>query len=235
MRATLVLAVDTATPAVTAALVSVEPAGARPAVTVLSVRRTVDPRRHGELLAPSVSQVLADAGREAGDVGAVVAGLGPGPFTGLRVGLATAAAFADALGTPAYGVCSLDAVAAPVTGRNAGGRIVAATDARRREVYWAVYDEAGVRLEGPAVDRPDVLAARLPGLGVTAMCGAGARAYVDVLGLPLLDADYPDPVALVALAADRIVAGTPPDPLIPLYLRRPDAVEPGPPKAVSRG
>ncbi len=229
------LAVDTATPAVTAALVSIEHAGGGPAVTLLSVRRTVDPRRHGELLAPSVSQVLAEAGRRPADLGAVVAGLGPGPFTGLRVGLATAAAFADALGIPAYGVCSLDAVAAPVARGSVGGRLVAAIDARRREVYWAVYDEAGLRLEGPAVDRPDVLAARLPAFGVTAMCGAGARAHADVLGLPLLDADYPDPAALVALAADRIVAGEPPGLLTPLYLRRPDAVEPGPPKAVSRG
>lgn len=275
--ATLVLAVDTATPAVTAALVAIGragtapaaaapaapasggavtgdpgtvsgggatgggasgarvPAGRRAAVTVLSLRRTVDPRRHGELLAPSVSRVLAEAGRRPADVGAVVAGLGPGPFTGLRVGLATAAAFADALGVPAYGVCSLDAVAAPVVDESTGGRVVAAIDARRREVYWAVYDEAGRRLDGPGVDRPDVLAARLPALGVTAMCGAGARAYADVLGLPLLAADYPDPAALVALAADRIAAGAPAGPLTPLYLRRPDAVEPGPPKAVSRG
>jgi tRNA threonylcarbamoyl adenosine modification protein YeaZ len=299
--AALVLAVDTATPAVTAALVAVGPPGdpagppgdrapppvdqapppveqapppvdqarppvdqgsapgwsavdpasppgdrARPPVDqasapgwsaglrLLAAQVTVDARRHGELLAPAIAATLAAAGRTAGELTAVVAGLGPGPYTGLRVGLVTAAALADAVGVPVYGVCSLDAVALSVVGRApAAGRLLAATDARRREVYWASYDERGVRVAGPAVDRPAELAARLAGLGVTAMCGAGARQYAEALALPLLPAEHPAPLALAALARDRVLAGAPADPVVPLYLRRPDAVEPGRPKAVT--
>jgi len=221
---------DTATPAVVAALVELT-AGAAPVLR--AARVTVDARRHGELLAPSVSAVLAEAGCRPGALAAVVAGLGPGPFTGLRVGLATAAALADALGVPAYGVCSLDAVAAPVGPAAGPGRLLVATDARRREVYWAVYDRAGGRVAGPDVHRPTDLAARLAELGATAMCGAGARLYADVLRLPLLDADHPDPAGLAALARDRVLAAAPGDPLTPLYLRRPDASVPGRPKPVT--
>jgi tRNA threonylcarbamoyl adenosine modification protein YeaZ len=234
----LVLALDTATPAVTAALVEVTPAGTAPAgwsagLRLVAEQVATDPRRHGELLAPAVTAALAAAGRSAGELAAVVAGLGPGPYTGLRVGLVTAAAIADAVGIPVYGVCSLDAVALPVAGRTPGGRLLAATDARRREIYWAVYDQAGARVAGPAVGRPAEVAERLAGLGVTVMCGAGARQYAEVLALPLLVADHPAPLALAALAADRVLAGAPADPVTPLYLRRPDAVEPGRPKAVT--
>ncbi|HEX6754753.1 MAG TPA: tRNA (adenosine(37)-N6)-threonylcarbamoyltransferase complex dimerization subunit type 1 TsaB [Mycobacteriales bacterium] len=215
-----VLVLDTATPAVTAALVRV----AADRVEPLSVQVRADARRHGELLAPAVRAALAGAGRTVGDLDAVVAGLGPGPFTGLRVGLVTAAAIADALRIPAYGVCSLDGLAV------APGRLLVATDARRREVYWAVYDD-GARVLGPEVDRPAELAAR--DLGVTAAAGAGARMYADVLRLPLTGPDSPDPVALAARAAGSVLSGAPGDPLTPLYLRRPDAVEPGRPKAVT--
>jgi len=218
----LVLAVDTATQAVTAAVVDLGSGQPR------AVRVTVDPRRHGELLGPAVRDVLAEVGAVPGDLGAVVAGLGPGPFTGLRVGLVTAAAFADAAGTPLYGVCSLDAVAGAAVAEAA---LLVATDARRREVYWATY-AAGVRRHGPAVDRPAALAERLPELGVTAMAGAGAALYADVLGLPVRDPAYPDPAALVALAAERIRAGAPSEAPVPLYLRRPDAELPGAAKPV---
>jgi tRNA threonylcarbamoyl adenosine modification protein YeaZ len=250
----LVLAVDTSSPAVTAALIAVTaPGGAAPpgadrgsgggpgeppersaGLRLLAAQVTVDARRHGELLAPAVVAALTAAGRSVGELTAVVAGLGPGPYTGLRVGLVTAAAIADAAGIPAYGVCSLDAVALPVAGRSGpGGRLLAATDARRREVYWAVYDGQGARVAGPAVDRPAELATRLADLGVTAMCGAGARQYADQLPLPLLDADHPAPLALAALARGRVLAGAPTEPPAPLYLRRPDAAEPARPKAVT--
>ena len=232
VRPALVLAVDTATPAVTAAVVALPAAGRALAV---ATRVTVDARRHGELLAPSIVAALAGAGVAAGKLTAVVAGTGPGPYTGLRVGLVTAASLSDALGIPAYGVCSLDAVAAPAMPvlPAIGGRLLAATDARRREVYWAGYGPGGERVAGPAVDRPADLASRLGDLGLSAMCGAGARMYAGVLGLPLLDPDFPDPVALVALARDRVLGGAPSDPLTPLYLRRPDVAEPTRPKAVT--
>ncbi|HYT10855.1 MAG TPA: tRNA (adenosine(37)-N6)-threonylcarbamoyltransferase complex dimerization subunit type 1 TsaB [Mycobacteriales bacterium] len=220
-----VLVVDTATPAVTAAVVRVRPGR----VEALSVQVAADARRHGELLAPEVADALAAAGLVPGDLAAAVAGLGPGPFTGLRVGLVTAAALADALQIPAYGVCSLDGLALPVAAR---GRVLAVTDARRREVYWAAYED-GSRIAGPEVSRPADLAGLARKLGVEVATGAGARRYVDVLGLPVTGPDSPDPVALARLAAWRVLAGAPTEPLTPLYLRRPDAVEPGRPKAVT--
>jgi tRNA threonylcarbamoyl adenosine modification protein YeaZ len=231
----LVLTLDTATPAVTAAIVELRP----DAVRLVAGRVAVDARRHGELLGPAVRDVLAEAGARPGQLAAVAVGLGPGPFTGLRVGLVTAAVLADAVGIPAYGACSLDAIAGAgavgtAAGRDGagGGRLLVATDARRREVYWAVYTAGATRLAGPAVDRPAELAARLPGLGATAMAGAGAEQYAQVLGLPLGGPSYPDPVALAGLVAGRVRAGAPGEPLTPLYLRRPDAELPGPVKPV---
>ena len=266
----LVLILDSATPAVTAAVAEVGPAGA----TVLAERVTVDARAHGELLAPQVRDVLAGAGAHAEDLAAVVAGLGPGPFTGLRVGLVTAVSMAQALGIPAYGVCTLDALGhaafagpagsdgtapagsdgtapagsdgtAPPAGAATpagtappaapGDRILVATDARRHEVYWAVY-QAGHPLTAPAVDRPADL--RLPD-GVVAAVGDGALRYADVLrdahGRPLPVRDeprYPPAASLASLAAGRVLAGAPGEELTPLYLRRPDAVEPAARKRV---
>jgi len=190
-------------------------------VTVLAQRRTVDGRAHGELLAPAIQAVLAEAGAKPADLAAIVAGLGPGPFTGLRVGLVTAAAMAQALAIPAYGVCSLDGIGASLP-----GVALVATDARRKEVYWAVYDQ-GVRIIGPAVDRPadvPVLARRS---GFALVAGEGARLYPDAFGVPVADEPcYPSPRVLAALAADRIRSGVDGELLRPLYLRRPDAVEP---------
>jgi tRNA threonylcarbamoyl adenosine modification protein YeaZ len=214
----LVLAIDTSSAAVSAAVVSVDG-------DVLAQRMTIDARAHGELLAPSIAACLDDAGIAPHGLAAIVAGVGPGPFTGLRVGLVTAAAMADALGIPAYGVCSLDALAAAVEADS----LLVATDARRREVYWARY-AGGVRVEGPSVDKP----AELSTVDVQAMTGAGARLYADVLGLPLLDIDYPDLAALVRLATAKIRSRAPGDALTPLYLRRPDAVVPGTAKAVTQ-
>jgi tRNA threonylcarbamoyl adenosine modification protein YeaZ len=153
----LVLALDTATPASTAAVAEVTDTGMRG----LAERRTVDPRAHGELLAPEIARTLEEAGVRPRDLDAIVAGVGPGPFTGLRVGLATAASMGQALEIPTYGVCTLDAL-----GLAAGpGRVLVATDARRREVYWATY-ENGKRTRDPDVSRPpDVAADRGPGGG----------------------------------------------------------------------
>jgi tRNA A37 threonylcarbamoyladenosine modification protein TsaB len=100
-----------------------------------------------------------------------------------------------------------------------------AGDARRREVYWAVY-HGSARLSGPAVDKPDLVAVRAAEEGVTRAAGAGAELYAETLGLPLLSARYPSVLALVELAADRIRGAAPSESLTPLYLRRPDAVEP---------
>ncbi|MET8909911.1 tRNA (adenosine(37)-N6)-threonylcarbamoyltransferase complex dimerization subunit type 1 TsaB [Micromonospora sp. NPDC004551] len=214
----LVLVVDSSTPAVTAALVEVSADG----VAARAQRCTVDARAHGELLAPQVDAVLADVGARPADLAAIVAGLGPGPFTGLRVGLVTAATMGQVLGIPTYGVCSLDGIGHPAA---AGEPVLAAGDARRREVYWAVYDGAGQRIAGPNVDAPAVAAERARELAVTVAVGDGAHRYADVLGLPVREEPrYPDALTLARLAAERIRAGAPGEPLTPLYLRRPDAV-----------
>lgn len=207
----LVLALDTSTPAVTAALAEVGDHH----LTGLGERRTVDPRAHGELLAPQVRLVLSEAGARPADLGAIVAGLGPGPFTGLRVGLATAASMGQALGIPAYGICSLDAL-----GRAAGpGRVLVATDARRREVYFATY------LDGKRITDPDVAKPADVRVDADRAVGEGAVKYSEIFGLPIDDRVlHPPGEALIALALDKIRAGAPGDPLTPLYLRRPDAV-----------
>src|SRR5271155_3961351 len=108
----LVLAIDTSTPAVTAGVVADG--------HVLAERVTVDARAHAERITPNVLAAIADAGRSMADLDAVVVGCGPGPFTGLRVGMATAAAFGHALGISVHGVCSLDAIGVRTCGLCAG-------------------------------------------------------------------------------------------------------------------
>jgi tRNA threonylcarbamoyl adenosine modification protein YeaZ len=196
----LVLAIDTATPAVTAGVVSDG--------ELLAERLTIDPRAHAERITPNVLGALADAGRSMADLGAVVVGCGPGPFTGLRVGMATAAAYGHALGIPVYGVCSLDAIGGQTTGET-----LVVTDARRREVYWARYRD-GVRIGGPAVSAP---ASVDPG---GAQAAAGSPEHAALFGLPVCGPTYPTPAGLVAAVAEW---SDNPAPLVPLYLRRPDA------------
>lgn len=245
------MVVDSSTPAVTAALVRVGDDPGDPQVTVVAERVTVDGRAHGELLAPQIQAVLAEGGAAPGDLAAVVAGTGPGPFTGLRAGMVTAAALGHALDIPVYGVCSLDGI-----GHGRPGRLLVATDARRKEVYWATYVD-GVRVHGPAVDKPAAVAALLgaaapatdgaavdgapapatdgaatdspavDGAPVEAAAGDGADKYADVLGLPVVPPLFPSARALAQLAADRVRAKAPGETLTPLYLRRPDAVAPG--------
>ena len=142
----LLIAFDTATPAVTVAL--------HDGTHVLAETTTVDARRHGELLASSIDAVLTEAGAGRLDLTAVAAGTGPGPYTGLRVGLVTARVLGSALGIPVYGVCTLDVIAADAAAAAGGREFIVATDARRREVYWARYDAGGSRLDGPAVGIP---------------------------------------------------------------------------------
>ncbi|MBB2989975.1 tRNA threonylcarbamoyl adenosine modification protein YeaZ [Mycolicibacterium iranicum] len=206
----LVLTVDTATPAVTAGVVRLD----ADTVEVLAEQVTVDPRAHAERLTPNIVGALADAQVAVDRLGAVVVGCGPGPFTGLRVGMATAAAFGHALGIPVRGVCSLDAIAVGVE-----GDVLVVTDARRREVYWARYRE-GVRVDGPAVNA----AADVP-TGATAV--AGSPEHAALFDLPRLAPVYPTAAGLVAAVSNWAEE---PEPLVPLYLRRPDAT----PQAAAR-
>ena len=214
-----VLAIDTSSAAVTAAVAELSEDG----IEVLEQRVTIDARAHAEVLTPSIEACVGAAGRTVRDLAAVVAGIGPGPFTGLRVGLMTAAVLGDTLGIPTYGVPSLDAIAVHLTPEP----LLVAGDARRQEVYWARYADNS-RQAGPEVGRPEAVDTA----GLAVMAGAGARRYADVLGVPLLDRDYPTALGLVTLAAERVRQGAGSEVLTPLYLRRPDAVEPAAHKAV---
>lgn len=230
----MLLALDTATATVTAAVL-------RDGRVLAEVVET-DHRRHAELLAPAVQRVLGDSGVTARDLTAVVVGTGPGPFTGLRVGLVTARVLAEVQGVPVHGVCSLDVLAhqAVEAGVEApDGRFLVATDARRREVYWATYELRGDRaagLVGPGVARAADLD---PAVAALPCVGRGPILYPDSLRDARV-ADGGEPPrdvragALARLAAraleqhDDTLLG-PPE---PLYLRRPDAAVPGPPKPV---
>jgi tRNA threonylcarbamoyl adenosine modification protein YeaZ len=237
----LVLSLDTSTPAVTAAVCDVggaDSGGADrslrfvPGPRLLASSTEVATNRHGELLAPMIDRVLREAGVVPGALEAIGVGLGPGPFTGLRVGIMTAAALGDALGIPVYGACSLDVVAAPVHCDECCYAVL--TDARRKQVYWASYDEAGGRLEGPELAAPVELAAHLAGT-VTHVVGAGAALYRDQLaGFTVVDGhDHPDAAVLAGLLTGKVLNHAPGDELTPLYLRRPDATPPGRPKQVT--
>jgi len=200
-----VLVIDTATPAVTAGVVH---RGGGDGLTVLGQRIVVDARAHAELLTPNVMTALGVAGLTMADLDAVVVGCGPGPFTGLRVGMVTAAAFGQALGVPVFGVCSLDAIGGQTT-----GEVLVVTDARRREVYWARYRD-GVRFDGPAVNA----ASDVP-VGA-AVAVAGSPGHAALFDLPVIGPAQPSLKGLVAAVNDWSAN---PGPLVPLYLRRPDA------------
>ena len=211
----MLLALDTASPTVTVAL--------HDGRDVLAAATASATMRHGEQLAPLIEQVLAGAGARPADLTAIAVGAGPGPFTGLRVGLVTARTMGHVLDVPVHGVCSLDALAveAVETGVVEGDFLVA-TDARRKEVYLASYDERGVRTSEPVVDRPAALATDRP------VVGEGAALYPAAFPdgrAPL----RPDAAWLARAVAGERVRLLDPE---PLYLRRPDAEIPHAPKAV---
>lgn len=220
----LVLALDTSSPAVSVALVELLP-GEQDDTSALRWGRqadwsVVDGKRHGELLATGVRAVLDELGAARTDLSALAVGVGPGPFTGLRVGITTGLVMADALGIPAYGACSLDAVDA---WSDEPGRRLVVTDARRKEVYWAEYDEGDERVAGPSVMRPAELAEALRETQWEGrVVGDGAHAHPDLFAAT--GPRYPSADALVMLCARRVVDRAPSEPLAPLYLRRPDAV-----------
>jgi tRNA threonylcarbamoyladenosine biosynthesis protein TsaB len=182
--------------------------------------------RHAELLAPTVSEGLKESGVTPAELTLIVAGVGPGPFTGLRVGLVTAKTLGHVLSIPVTGICSLDALAFQVTQSGAAhGGFGVATDARRKEVYFATYNRDGVRVSGPRVEKPEVVATELP------TAGAGALLYPESFPHPLEPA-VADPSTLIQIALGRTSVELLAE-ATPLYLRRPDAQTPGKPKAVS--
>jgi len=217
----LLLAMDTATPAVTVAL--------HDGSAVVADVSAVDARRHGELLSAFLDEALRKAGAGFGDLTAIAVGIGPGPYTGLRAGVVTAVVLGSALRIRTDGICSLDVIAAAQAGRGDSGPadFLVVTDARRREVYWARYRSGGERVAGPLVSRPADLPAGLPVAGEAGLLPAELTSRV-------LEPRYPSAAVLADLAVARLQAGLPPELAEPLYLRRPDAREPGPPKRVTR-
>jgi tRNA threonylcarbamoyladenosine biosynthesis protein TsaB len=229
----LLLALDTATPAMTVALHD----GSR----VLAGQATVSSRRHGELLATMIQQVLAAGGATRADLGAIAVGTGPGPYTGLRAGLVTARVLSSALGVPAVGVCTLDVIAREAAPAAAGREFIVAADARRKELYWARYTPDGRRVGEPMVGSPAevALAAAAPGTAPAALspgpwpvAGEGPVLYPELGACPI-PPRYPDAARLAEIAAERLAEGGPPAPPEPLYLRKPDARVPGQPKRVT--
>jgi tRNA threonylcarbamoyladenosine biosynthesis protein TsaB len=210
----VILAFDTATPHVTVALHDGE--------RVVSTYTSTESMRHGEMLAPGIVAVLAEAGAISQDVTAVAVGVGPGPFTGLRVGLVTARTMALALEIPVYGVCSLDILAAEALDSGVVGPFLVATDARRKEVYLASYDE-GVRVDGPQVVKPAEAATE--GLVV----GRGAVLYPEAFP-NAAGPEHPNAALLCDIVVNERFELLDPE---PLYLRRPDAMEAHRPKRVS--
>ena len=204
-----VLALDTATTDLVTGIVDT--------TTGESVDRVVsDTRAHNEQLIPTIEQLLNDTSLTYPDLSAIVVGTGPGPFTGLRVGMATASALGVALGLPVHGVCTLDAIA---QGRE--GEWLVAIDARRKEVYWATYSE-GRRVSGPEVTRPEHLTVPAGFSPRLVFPEAIAPRLPEALAGQLREWDTPRAAGLVACADLE----SEPAPLVPLYLRRPDAKVP---------
>lgn len=209
----LILAIDTSTSAITVAVHDEQRA--------IAQGSHLDARAHTEWLAPLIVTCLSDAGKQPSDLTGVAIGVGPGPFTGLRVGMVTGLTMGHALGVPVHGVCSLDALAEQAAGL-VDGELLVATDARRKEVYWARYavrSGAVKRLTDPAVDRPADLPDEVRSLPAA---GRGPVLYPELFAsaLPILDVDA---AVLARVAVARIQTGES-MPVEPLYLRRPDAL-----------
>lgn len=139
----LTLAIDTATAATTVAVVSSDGA-------IRCEAESIDARGHAEVMSPLISTVLKEAAVSAANLDLVCCGVGPGPFTGLRVGIATAIAIGQARDLPVVGACSLDVIARRAA-RDAAVPVTVLTRARRAELCWASYDDAGHRIAGPLI------------------------------------------------------------------------------------
>jgi tRNA threonylcarbamoyladenosine biosynthesis protein TsaB len=192
-------------------------------------------RRHCETLVPAIDHLAQRAGVCLAEVTRLAVDIGPGLFTGLRVGLATAKALSHALGASMVAVSSLDLLAASF-GEQAGCAVAAVIDARRGEVFWRLYDQLAattaeppplpVGLDEPRASSPDELAAMLGSKRRRVIAtGDGARRYCSVLeaaGVDVADSshDYPPPAVLLSLAWVLPATGT--DGVKPLYVRPPD-------------
>jgi tRNA threonylcarbamoyladenosine biosynthesis protein TsaB len=200
---------------------------------VLASSHSARGKRHAENLTPAIEFVCRQARVELSEISCVAVDHGPGLFTGLRVGVASGKAVAQALRVPMIAVSSLDLLAFPL--RFTGRRIAAVIDARRSEVFWAFYRAVpgGVqRMSEPAVSTPDELAAELLARGgETLLVGDGAIRYAqqlgDIAGVDIAGGDhaYPSARSLVQLAHARALREewVRPNEVELLYLRKPDA------------
>ena len=176
----------------------------------LTQSQAVDHGMQGELTEELISQVVTESGLEISEITDVVVGVGPGPFTGLRVGLVTAAVFAHARGIPIQGICSLDAIAFDY-----GKPCVVVTDARRKELYWARYEDK--RIGEPQVSKPEDLLAQFPD---SDFVGPGAQLYPDFISGKVSELKAGSLAKLFVSGNAQLVD------VSPMYLRKPDAVEP---------
>jgi tRNA threonylcarbamoyladenosine biosynthesis protein TsaB len=221
----IILGIDTSTPQVGCAIGGHE--------GVIASFSSAKGKRHAETLVPAIDFLCRQAHVELDEIGAIAVDLGPGLFTGLRVGVATAKAMASALRIPVVGVSSLDLLAFPLRWTNR--RILSIVDARRGEVFYASYRQVpgGVqRLTEPHVGAPEQLGTEIHATGEDCLAvGDGARRYadelVDLIKVEIADAGlaYPSPSSLVQLAHARAVR----EEFVnawevqPIYLRKADA------------
>jgi len=206
-------------------LLALDTATSRTSVALLDGTKTVlelsgdGATSHGDVLPQLAEQVLKEISSK--ELNMIAVGIGPGPFTGLRVGIAFANSMAWALGINAIGVCTLDALAHDYLSRNPDhvGHFAVATDARRKEVYWARYESDGSRQGEPIVAQAIDLSLDLLNLPTA---GSGAALYPQHF-LNHIEPIYPTASAIGQLGLAKVERG---DPIStePLYLRRPDAV-----------
>lgn len=218
----MLLAIDTSSPT-TLVGVSSGTGG-----SVLATRESDGTGGHERVVAVLIRQALVDAGIDVSDLTGIVCGVGPGPFTGLRVGIMSAVTFGRALGIAVTGVCSLDIIAVQAAREiSPSDAFAVATDARRREVYWAKYSAAGRRSDGPFVGPPIDVARELSGLAVA---GSGPVMYPESFPKSM----QPGRATARGLAALVVDFGGDVLPPVPLYLRDPDAAVPGVRKRVTQ-
>ncbi|MGB3503227.1 MAG: tRNA (adenosine(37)-N6)-threonylcarbamoyltransferase complex dimerization subunit type 1 TsaB [Mesorhizobium sp.] len=182
---------------------------------------------HAERLMELIERALGEAGIGYDKVGVIAVSVGPGSFTGIRVGVSAARGLALALGIPAHGVTTLSAIAEAVRAKTSGRRIVAAIDAKRDELYAADHARDGSVTAGPMIVRYDAAASLAAG-EPPVLAGSGAAIIADRIEQAggerpaILDdhATTADIAIYAALAAAGKSANSPPK---PLYLRAPDA------------
>jgi len=196
---------------------------------ILTVRADERSRHHDEVLLSLVDEAMEAVGVQRSDLTGIVVGRGPGPFTGLRVGLVVARSIAGVLGIPLHGLSSLDALAhqALVTADVSPVTVGVALDARRREVYHARYrrDEDGTvtRTSEPAVDLPAEVSAELTACDL--LVGSGTAIYPELLPATV-EMAHVDAGHLILAAAQLAGQGIDLSSTEPMYLREPDAAKP---------